>query len=113
MNREPRDGEHSGAVACARFAHRPERRVHALVGRGQLIGVQAHVELGDVEPEQLDAAPQVLQDVGDEAGFTDFLSSEGRAFSNHERGAGAPHSVCRRGSFRDQRSGSWSWSMVK
>ena len=26
--------------------------------------------------------------------------------SNQERGAGAPHSVCRRGSFSDQRNGS-------
>lgn len=32
--------------------------------------------------------------------------------SNHERGAGAPQSVCRRGSRSDQRIGSWSGSMI-
>src|SRR5262245_18974689 len=32
--------------------------------------------------------------------------------SNQERGAGCPHRVCRRGSRTDQRSGSWSGSMV-
>ena len=36
-----------------------ERRVCALVRLGELVRVQAHVELRDVEPEQLDAPPQI------------------------------------------------------
>ena len=51
--------ERARAVAGARVAHGAERRVRALVGRRQLVRVQAHVELRDVEAEQLDAPAQV------------------------------------------------------
>ena len=53
------------------------------------------------------------RDIGDEGRFAHRCPANGEPCSNQERGAGAPHSVCRRGSFSDQRSGSWSWSTVK
>ena len=48
-------------MAGARLAHGAERRVRALVRRLELVRVQAHVELRDVEAEQLDAPAQVGQ----------------------------------------------------
>ena len=48
------------------------------------------------------------RDIGDESGSRTAWPVNGEPCSNQERGAGAPHSVCRRGSFSDQRSGSWS-----
>ena len=47
-------------------------------------------------------------DVGDKLRLAHSLLGNGDPCSNHERGAGAPHSVCRRGSFSDQRIGAWS-----
>ena len=51
--------ERARAVAGARVANGAERGMRALVRGGELVRVQAHVELGDVEAEQLDAAAQV------------------------------------------------------
>ena len=50
-----------GAVAGARVADGAERRVRALVRRLELVRVQPHVELRDVEAEQLDAPAQIGQ----------------------------------------------------
>ena len=60
-----------------------------------------------------DATQSATSTCATNAGSRTVWPEKGEPSSNHERGAGAPHSVCRRGSRSDQRNGSWSWSIVK
>ena len=50
-----------GPCGVQRVADSAERRERALVGLGELVRVQAHVELRDVKAEQLDAPAQIGQ----------------------------------------------------
>src|SRR6185312_603090 len=78
------------------------------IGHGAVFGGAVNGEGGETGRGHFLFHQSAIVTSATKAGSRTAWPVNGVPSSNQERGAGAPHSVCRRGSFSDQRSGSWS-----